>query len=144
LTLGGVAAQAIVVADPVAPASDGCDTPFNNAAQLAGKIAVIDRGTCTFTVKAKNAQNAGAIGCILLNNVAGDFAPSGTDATITIPVLALSQADGASLKAAIAGGPTTVTMRLHPTQIAGLSSAGHVLMYAPNPFVAGSSVSHFD
>jgi len=117
---------------------------ITNGAQLLGKIAVIDRGLCNFTVKVKNAQNAGAVGCLLVNNVAGGFSPSGTDATITIPVLALSQADGTSLKTAISGGPTTVTMRLSPTQIAGLSPTGHVRMYAPNPFQSGSSVSHFD
>jgi hypothetical protein len=59
-------------------------------------------------------------------------------------VLALSQANGASLKTAIAGGATTVTMRLSPSQIAGLHPNGHVRMFAPNPFQGGSSVSHFD
>jgi hypothetical protein len=143
LTLGGLTAQAILAVDGTAPVNDGCEV-ITNGAQLAGKIAVIDRGTCTFVVKVKNAQNAGAVGCILVNNVAGAFSPSGADPTITIPVLALSQADGTSLKTAISGGPTTVTMRLSPTQIAGLSPAGHVRMFAPNPFQGGSSVSHFD
>ncbi|HKV68508.1 MAG TPA: FlgD immunoglobulin-like domain containing protein, partial [Gaiellales bacterium] len=44
----------------------------------------------------------------------------------------------------ISGGPTTVTMRLSPTQIAGLTANGHVKMFAPNPFQSGSSVSHWD
>lgn len=144
LTTGGLTAQALVVVDPVAPTSDGCETPFTNAGALAGKIAVIDRGTCTFVLKVKNAQDAGAIGCILVNNVAGPFSPSGSDPTITIPVLALSQADGQSLESAISGGPTTVTMRLSPTQVAGLNPSGRVRMYSPNPFQSGSSVSHFD
>jgi len=143
LTLGGVTAQAILAVDGTAPVNDACEA-ITNGAQLAGRIAVIDRGTCTFVVKAKAAQNAGAIGCILVNNVAGGFSPGGSDPTITIPVIALSQADGASLKTAIAGGPTTVTLRLSPTKFAGLSANGHVLMYAPNPFQAGSSVSHYD
>jgi hypothetical protein len=143
LTLGGVTGQAILAVDGTAPVNDACEA-LTNSAQLAGKIAVIDRGTCTFTFKVKAAQVAGAIGCILVNNVAGDFSPSGTDGTITIPVLALSQANGASLKTAIAGGTTTVTMRLSPTQIAGLHPAGHVRMFSPNPFQNGSSVSHFD
>src|SRR6185369_7933122 len=143
VTLGGVTAQAILAVDGTAPVNDGCEV-ITNGAQLAGKIAVIDRGLCTFVIKVKNAQNAGAVGCILVNNVAGGFAPSGADPTITIPVLALSQADGTALKTAISGGPTTVTMRLHPTQVAGLSAGGHVRMYAPSPFQNGSSVSHFD
>jgi hypothetical protein len=143
LTLGGVTAQAILAVDAVAPVNDACDA-ITNGAQLSGKIAVVDRGTCTFTSKVKNVQNSGAIGCVLVNNVAGSFAPSGTDSTITIPVIALSQADGTSLKTAIAGGPITVTIQLSPTQIAGLSTGGHIEMYAPNPFQSGSSVNHFD
>ena len=143
VTLGGVTAQAVLAVDGTAPVNDACEA-ITNAAQLSGKIAVVDRGTCTFVLKVKAVQTAGAIGCILVNNAAGGFSPSGSDPTITIPVLALSQADGGSLKTAIAGGPTTVTMRLSPTQIAGLSPTGHVRMFAPNPFQAGSSVSHFD
>lgn len=143
LTQGGLTAQAILAVDGTAPVNDGCEV-ITNGAQLAGQIAVIDRGLCAFTVKVKNAQNAGAIGCILVNNVAGPFSPGGSDPTITIPVLALSQADGASLKTAISGGPTTVTMRLSATQIAGENASGRVQLYAPNPFQQGSSVSHFD
>lgn len=143
ITSGGLTAQAVVVVDAVAPTSDACDAITNGAA-LAGKIAVVDRGTCTFVVKVKAVQNAGAIGCVLINNAAGSFSPGGSDPTITIPTIAILQSDGASLKTAIAGGPTTVTMRLSPTKQAGLSPNGRVLMYAPNPFQGGSSVSHWD
>ncbi|MBK8493631.1 MAG: M36 family metallopeptidase [Chitinophagaceae bacterium] len=38
---------------------------------LNGKIALIDRGICPFVYKAKNAQDAGAIGVVIVNNVAG-------------------------------------------------------------------------
>jgi hypothetical protein len=144
LTLAGVTAQAVVVADPLAPTGDGCETPFTNAAALAGNIAVIDRGVCTFVIKAKNAQNAGAIGVIIVNNVAGALAPGGADPTITIPTVGITQADGIALKAAIAGGPTTVTLRLDPTLLAGAHPSGRVRMYSPNPFQGGSSVSHWD
>lgn len=47
--------------------SYGCDGPAN-AGQLEGKIAIIDRGVCEFGLKALNAQEAGAIGCIIVNN----------------------------------------------------------------------------
>ncbi|MCC6650070.1 MAG: T9SS type A sorting domain-containing protein [Candidatus Eisenbacteria bacterium] len=144
LTLGGVAGQAVLVVDPVAPANDGCETPFTNAAALAGKIAVIDRGVCGFAIKVKNAQLAGAIGVVLVNNVAGTFAPGGSDTSIHIPTIAITQAEGTTLKAAIAGGTTNVTLRLHPTTIAGVHPSGRVRMYSPNPFQSGSSVSHYD
>jgi hypothetical protein len=144
LTIAGVTAEAVVVVDPVAPTGDGCDTPFANAGALAGKIAVIDRGTCTFVIKVKNAQDAGAIGCILVNNAAGALAPGGADPTITIPTVGITLADGNTLKAAITGGPTTVTMRLNPTLLAGAHPSGRVRMFSPNPFQSGSSVSHYD
>ena len=47
--------------------TDGC-SPLTNAAAVAGNIALIDRGTCGFIVKVKNAQNAGAIAVIIANN----------------------------------------------------------------------------
>ena len=48
-------------------ATDGCE-PLTNG--VAGKIALIDRGTCTFKQKAVNAQAAGAIGVIIADNAA--------------------------------------------------------------------------
>ena len=54
---------------PAAPGTvnDGCE-PF---AGVTGKIALLERGFCTFGVKVKNAQNAGAMAVIVANNVAG-------------------------------------------------------------------------
>jgi hypothetical protein len=132
------------VNDGVGTTTDGCETPFVNAGQLAGRIAVIDRGTCAFTAKALNAQNNGAIGVILINNTGGPLAPAGTDPSVTIPTIGITLADGNSLKAAIAGGPTTVTIRLSSTRRAGMQPSGRVRMYAPNPIQSGSSVSHWD
>jgi subtilisin family serine protease len=42
------------------------------AGSLAGKIALISRGACTFSEKVRNSQDAGAIAAIVVNNVAGD------------------------------------------------------------------------
>ncbi|WP_225408769.1 myxosortase-dependent M36 family metallopeptidase [Stigmatella hybrida] len=91
--------------------TDGCETPFANAAAVAGNIALLDRGTCAFAVKALNAQAAGAIGVLIANNAPG-AAPGlgGTDPAITTPTLSLSQADGATLKGALSGGPVSVVM----------------------------------
>jgi hypothetical protein len=141
LTSGGVAGQAVVANDGTGTTSDACEAIVGS---LSGKIAVIDRGTCTFIVKVKNAQNAGAVGAIIVNNTTGPLAPGGSDPTITIPSVGITQADGATLKSAIAGGTTNVTLRLSTTRKAGLSANNHVLMYAPNPFQGGSSVSHWD
>ena len=82
----------------------GCTT-IANAASINGNIAMIDRGGgCNFTVKIKNAQNAGAIAVVMVNNVAtAPISMGGTDATITIPAVMISQADGTTLKANLTG-----------------------------------------
>ncbi len=82
----------------------GC-SPYTPGS-LNGKVALIDRGTCTFVIKVKNAQDAGAIGVIIVNSAAGTVGMGGADPTITIPVISVSQADGAILKNMIANGTT--------------------------------------
>ncbi len=122
--------------------NDGCD-PITNAAALAGNIALIDRGVCTFVVKCKAAQDAGAVGVIIVNNAAGLPGMGGADPTITIPCIGISQADGNTIKANLASG-VNVTVGRDPVQKAGLDPSGRPKMYTPNPFVSGSSVSHWD
>jgi MYXO-CTERM domain-containing protein len=85
---------------------------LTNAAAVAGKIALIDRGTCTFTVKVKNAQNAGAIGVLAANNTTGIINMGGTDSTITIPALSILQSDGNAIKTELTNG-NTVNVRLY-------------------------------
>jgi minor extracellular serine protease Vpr len=87
----------------------GCTASGGITDDLHGRIALIRRGTCTFAEKALNAQNAGAIGVVLYNNVAGRFAPTVAPAPITIPVVAISQADGNQIKSLLAAGPVTLT-----------------------------------
>ena len=121
-----------------------------NALAVNGHIALVDRGTCTFAVKAKNAQNAGAIGVIVANNAPGT-APGlgGADPTVVIPTISVSQADGVTLKAALSkrtrtSSGVTATLGIDASQYAGADTAGRARMFAPNPFQSGSSVSHFD
>lgn len=97
--------------------NDGTATPtlacaaLTNAAAVSGKIALIRRGDCAFVVKALNAQNAGAIGVILMNNIEGNpVAMGGTDPTITIPVIMVSQTVGNAYEAALLAGPVTATI----------------------------------
>ncbi|HMU10995.1 MAG TPA: S8 family serine peptidase [Ferruginibacter sp.] len=85
----------------------GCN-PYT-AGSLTGKVAVIDRGTCFFVYKAKNAQDAGAIGVIIVNNTPGDPINMGSgdpSVIVTIPVISVTQQDGALLKNMIAQGTT--------------------------------------
>ena len=106
-----VTGNVVLVDDGVAPTGDGCSTPFVNVAAVAGKIALIDRGTCSFVIKVKNAQLNGAIGVIIANNTLGVINMGGTDATIIIPTLSISQSDGNILKAQLGVGVNVRLLR---------------------------------
>ncbi|MHB1007181.1 MAG: S8 family serine peptidase [Chloroflexota bacterium] len=70
---------------------------------VTGEVAVISRGTCAFSVKIRNAQAAGAVAAIIVNNVAGDPISMGTDGTPnqpTIPAYMVGVASKGSLLAA--------------------------------------------
>ncbi len=86
---------------------EGCN-PLTN--DLTGKIAVIYRNTCNFSVKAFNAQTAGAIGVIIVNRDPEVIAMgAGTDgANVTIPTVMLTALDGAALVNEMANGAVTV------------------------------------
>lgn len=126
------------VVRPVDPtACNGVD------ASVSGQIALIDRGSCPFAVKTKAAQVAGAKAVIIANNQAGGIAPGGSDATITIPTIAVSKADGDVFKANLAG----LVVALAPdarNRLAGGDAEGNVLLYAPSVLAQGSSFSHYD
>lgn len=148
----GITAEVMPVVDQANGSGLACNalSPAN-AAAVNGKIAVIDRGTCAFTIKVKNAQNAGAVGVIIADNAPGSppAGLGGTDPTITIPAVRVTQPDGIKLKTAL-----TTRSRLHSGMFAnlglnmairaGADAAGRMLMYAPNPYASGSSVSHYD
>lgn len=78
----------------------GCDTTLLNPANMAGKIVVLYRGACEFGTKALAAQRAGAVGCIIVNNQTAmiNLAGGGNGLNITIPVILITQADGARLR----------------------------------------------
>ena len=86
---------------------EGCN-PLTNV--LTGKIAVIYRNTCNFSIKALNAQNAGAIGVIIVNRDPEVIAMgAGTDgANVTIPTVMLTALDGAALVNEMANGAVVV------------------------------------
>jgi len=133
----------VLVDDGAAPNTDAC-TPLINGGAIAGNIALLDRGTCTFAAKAAAAQAAGAIAVVIANNTANPLVPGGTDPTILIPVVGVSLADGNALKAALLNGPVNVTLALEPTRLAGADAANRIKLYAPTPLVGGSSTSHWD
>lgn len=139
----GITGNVVAALDPVSPSTqDACST-LSNAAQINGNIALIDRGTCGFTVKVRNAQAAGAIAAIIANNVNDDTpAPmGGSDPLVTIPSYGITLITGTQIRNALVMGSVSVTLNNGPP-LAG-TQGGYVRMHAPNPLVTGSSVSHF-
>jgi hypothetical protein len=149
LTSGGVTGNVVQALDPAIPVTspttfDAC-SPLTNAAAVAGNIALVDRGTCGFIVKEANAQAAGAIAMIVADNVAGSPPADlgGVDPTLVIPAVRISLADGNTLKANLGAG-VNVTLLVDLTVRAGADASGRAQLYAPNPVIAGSSISHWD
>lgn len=106
-----ITANVVLVEDGTTPPDDGC-TALINPTNINGKIALVYRGNCNFAVKVANAQAAGALAVIVINNAAG--APinmGGTDPTITIPSIMISDVNGATIINQLnAGIPVNVTI----------------------------------
>jgi minor extracellular serine protease Vpr len=125
---------AITAAYTVTTPANGCSAI---STALAGKIALIDRGVCSFTIKIRNAQAAGAVGALVVNNVAGDptaMAHDGIGTLPTIPAAMLGKNEGASIKPSgmvtVNGTAKQEFVTTNADIIAGFSSRG------PTPFTA--------
>ncbi len=94
--------------------NDGCQTPFVNAAAVAGNIALMERGACGFAIKAQNAQANGAAGVLIANNVAGDPVPNvmggaAVGPPITIPGMSIPEPTSGLIRAQLLLGAVNVT-----------------------------------
>lgn len=99
---GGITQDIVVFADADG-SNTGC-TPAVNSAALDGKIAILRRGDCNFAVKVLEAQDAGAVACIIVNNTAGITNPGGFEPGITIPSFMILQSVGEDIIAALQNG----------------------------------------
>ena len=109
-----IAAQLVLVNDGVGVGSDACTGIVND---LNGKIALIDRGSCTFASKALNAQAAGAVVVLICNNDAQNpnLLPflSGDDmGMLNIPVKGLTYGSCQIIKQALEIG--TINAKILP------------------------------
>lgn len=129
--------------------TDGC-SPFTNAAEVMGRIALVERGLCGFAVKARNATNAGAAAVIIYNNAANvNAGPPGmgddgiNGAFVTIPTVSLRRVDGLAIVAELGTG-VTANLGVDLSIRAGADASGRARMFAPFPVQGGSSISHYD
>lgn len=117
---GDVSGQIVPVTNLVVPATPapssaaGCDAAdFVPASATEPQVALIQRGTCTFALKAENAIAAGYDAVVIFNegNPGRTELLTGTlGGSLSVPVVGLSYADGATLFAAAQAGPTSVAV----------------------------------
>jgi len=138
-------------ADPNGPEND---LP---ARSLDGAIALVSRGSCTFVSKAGRAQDAGAIGMVLVDNRAGEANP--IPITLAIPTGMVADADGAALRAAMTSGRIAIRISRNVDDIvtgrsgvvtsfssAGPTPFGHLLkpdVAAPGGQILSSTLQEF-
>lgn len=90
-----------VVGDVIANTVD-CGIGDTQCIDATDKICLIERGSYTFAEKVENCQAGGGIGAIIYNNVEGAINGTlGEDFTGSIPVVSVTQADGATLQSNI-------------------------------------------
>ncbi|MEM7375285.1 MAG: M36 family metallopeptidase [Bacteroidota bacterium] len=101
--------------------NEGCSA-LTNGTDLNGKIALVDRGNCPFVQKVRNAQAAGAVAVVVVNNVGGAPIPLGISPNdpandVVIPSVMISMANGQTIKAELSD-TVNATLSL-PTPVAG-------------------------
>ena len=150
LDLAGVKGELVQVVDQANGTGLACAALSEaNAAAVKGNIALVDRGECSFVVKAKFVQDAGARGMVVADNAPGPVTGlGGGDPAITIPAVRISQAAGTALKAALkkrgrAKTGVEANLTIDPERLAGTDNARRIRMFVPAEFDPGSSVSHF-
>ena len=101
ITSTPISGQVVSVNDGTSTPTYGCNALLNN--NLQGKIALIDRGTCFFNDKVYNAQQKGAIACIICNfeDVTINMgAASAVANLVTIPSVMIKKSDCDRIRAA--------------------------------------------
>lgn len=103
-----------VTADLAAPTNpEGCDAAAYEGADVAGKIALISRGTCSFAAKSIAAKAAGASAALVYNNAEGDLNGTlGAPGDSYTPTAGITQSEGTALADAIKSGPVNATLDL--------------------------------
>ncbi|MBE6974156.1 MAG: hypothetical protein E7436_01510 [Ruminococcaceae bacterium] len=84
---------------------------------VAGKIVLVQRGVINFSDKVQNAENAGAVGCLVYNNVSGEFGMDLTGCEAAIPAASISMEDGQRLIGQMESGALKVSFPQETTSM---------------------------
>ena len=91
-----ITAELVDVSVGIDPSGELCTVPDGNEGALTGKIALISRGSCNFSVKINNAETLGAVAVIVYNNEPGLISMNADGSTL--PAGSVVQAGGAILQ----------------------------------------------
>jgi Zn-dependent M28 family amino/carboxypeptidase len=94
----------------------------------AERIALVQRGACTFQIKADNAAAAGALGVVVYNNVAGLLAGRLGEPGNPLPIIGTTDTLGAQLLALV---PSGVTVHLQTDTISQIRETANVIAETP-------------
>jgi Zn-dependent M28 family amino/carboxypeptidase len=105
---GGITSELAAPTDPL-----GCTAADWAGVDVAGKIALVNRGTCTFAEKSATAGAAGAVAVVIWNNAPGPFTGGTLGETPgLVPTTGITQDEGLALVAKLAAGPVPATLEL--------------------------------
>jgi hypothetical protein len=105
---------------------DACSA-LTNATRVAGRIVLVERGGCEFQAKIENAEDAGAVGVIVYNDVDGEPIVMNGDANVVhIPAVMIGNGDGQRLLTALSG-TQQVTVKLVKGVFVPITTAGNIM-----------------
>jgi len=134
----GTVGELALADDGAGIATDACEPLVGN---FSDSIVLADRGNCAFTTKAAHAQDAGAVGVVVINNEPLGLPPmTGQDDSIVIPSVGLTQGAGLALKSDLPGVQGEICF--DPTRMAGTDEAQNIRLFANT--ASGSAISHWD
>eukprot|EP01060_Flectonema_neradi_P005773 TRINITY_DN13864_c0_g2_i1.p1 TRINITY_DN13864_c0_g2~~TRINITY_DN13864_c0_g2_i1.p1 ORF type:complete len:2083 (+),score=400.10 TRINITY_DN13864_c0_g2_i1:96-6251(+) len=123
---------------------------LDNPQEIAGKVAIVMRGTCYFETKVKLLESAGAVGIIVVNNIPGDPIVMGAEkipkSEFKVPAFMVSDIGGEQLISILSQEKPTADIYVDdkllnthksPGDLAEFSSRGPTVDYRFKPDVVG-------
>lgn len=113
----GVSGPLVVTPGPPRDETPGCSAADYDGLPVSGAVVLVDRGYCQFSIKEAAAAQRGAVAMIVADNVDEEkmSATLGARTDVKIPVISVSKADGAKLRAQ--PGPAVIKVDAKVTTI---------------------------